>query len=110
MDDAQVARWIEDLAVPHRERAAFWALMRTGFAATPALREGLRHPNAKVRNGCCWLLDHFMDEDAIPELIARLGDEDAGVRSAALHALACDRCKEGTCRPGEDEVLTIALR
>ncbi len=27
-----------------------------------------------------------------------------------MHALACDRCKEGACRPGEDEVIPIATR
>jgi len=32
------------------------------------------------------------------------------VRAWAMHALACDRCKEGTCRPGEDEVLPIAAQ
>jgi hypothetical protein len=32
------------------------------------------------------------------------------VRAAALHALACDACKEGECRPREDEVVPLALR
>ena len=32
------------------------------------------------------------------------------VRAWALHALACDRCKEGECRLGEDDVVPIALR
>ena len=27
-----------------------------------------------------------------------------------MHALACDKCKEGVCRPGEGEVLPIAVR
>ena len=26
-----------------------------------------------------------------------------------MHALACDRCKEGDCRPKEDEVVNITL-
>ena len=26
-----------------------------------------------------------------------------------MHALACDRCKKGACRPAEEEVLPIAL-
>ena len=60
--------------------------------------------------GCCKQLDHFMDEAAIPELMANLTHEDEDVRAWAVHALACDRCKEGECRPGEDDVLPIAIR
>jgi hypothetical protein len=108
--DAQYAQWVEDLAVEHRERKALRNLMRAGMAATPAVRRGLRHPNPKVRIGCCQVLDHFMDEAALPELKANLTHEDEGVRGWALHALACDRCKEGACRPGEEDVLPIAIR
>src|SRR3712207_8025253 len=32
------------------------------------------------------------------------------VRQSALHTLACDRCKQGSCRPAEAEVLPEALR
>lgn len=34
----------------------------------------------------------------------------AKVRQWALHALACDRCKQGECRPGEDDVVPIVER
>jgi hypothetical protein len=27
-----------------------------------------------------------------------------------LHALACDRCKEGECRPAEDDIVRSAVR
>jgi HEAT repeat protein len=104
------ARLIEDLAVAHREREALRQLMAAGMRATPALRRGLRHRDPAVRVGCCVVLDHFMDAAAVPELMANLGHENARVRSMALHALACDRCKEGTCRPGEDDVIPIAIR
>jgi hypothetical protein len=63
-----------------------------------------------VRVGCCKILDHFMDEDALPELMENLYHEDETVRAWALHALACDRCKEGTCRPGENQVVPIAIQ
>ncbi len=56
------------------------------------------------------MLDHFLDEAALPELVANLHDPDAHVRARALHALACDRCKEGECRPEQDEVVRAALR
>ena len=101
---------VEDLAVPHRAKQALRRLMAAGASATPALRIGLRHRSAAVRVGCCKVLDHFMDEAALPELVANLTHEDAQVRAWALHALACDRCKEGECRPGEEEILPLAIR
>lgn len=107
MDYSQV---VEDLGVPHRARAALRTLMAAGPSATPALRRGLRHPTPEVRIGCCNVLDHFLDEDAVPELIENLTHEHEDVRARAMHALACDKCKEGTCRPGEGETIPIALR
>lgn len=101
-------RVVEDLAVKHRAKEALRCLMAAGSLATPAVREGLHHPEPAVRIGCCQVLDHFMDEAALPELIENLSHENEIVRAWAMHALACDRCKEGTCRPGEDQVLPIA--
>jgi hypothetical protein len=108
--DAEYARSVEDLAVPHRFKSALGRLMAAGMLATPALRRGLRHDDPDVRVGCCIVLDHFMDEAAVPELIENLAHPNPRVRSNALHALACDRCKEGACRPGEDDVIPIAIR
>src|SRR5688572_22330982 len=103
-------RLIEDLAIKHRQKAALRQLLAAGMSATPAVRRGLRHSNPDVRVGSCVVLDHFMDAAALPELMANLTDENDRVRSWALHALACDRCKEGDCRPGEDDVVPIAIR
>jgi hypothetical protein len=103
-------RLIADLAVKHRQKAALRQLLAAGMSATPAVRRGLRHSNPDVRVGCCIVLDHFMDAAALPELMANLTHENDHVRSWALHALACDRCKEGSCRPGEDDVVPIAIR
>ena len=99
---------VEDLAVKHRAKEALRRLMAAGSLATAAVREGLQHPKPAVRVGCCQVLDHFMDEAALPELIENLQHENETVRAWAMHALACDRCKEGTCRPGEDLVIPIA--
>src|SRR5262249_4700927 len=60
--------------------------------------------------GCCKVLDHYLDPAALPELIRNLNHADEKVRAWAMHALACDRCKEGTCRPGEEEVLPLAAQ
>jgi HEAT repeat protein len=101
---------VENLAVPHRAKRALRSLMAAGSLATPALRRGLRHADPLVRAGCCVVLDHFLDEAALPELMMNLQHEDERVRSWALHALACDRCKEGSCRPGEEEVVPLTVR
>ena len=101
---------VESLAVEHRAKDALRRLMAAGSRATPAVRRGLLHESSAVRVACCKILDHHMDEAALPELIANLEHENEDVRAWAVHALACARCKEGSCRPGEDEVLPIATR
>ncbi len=101
---------VENLGIPHRHRDALRALMRAGAKATLAVRAGLAHADPMVRVGCCRVLDHFLDKDAVPELIENLSHPNAQVRAWALHALACDRCKEGVCRPGEDQSLGQAIR
>jgi hypothetical protein len=101
-------RLVEELGVAHRAKEALRHLMEAGGLATPAVRRGLRHPNPAVRVGCCQVLDHFLDEGALGELIGNLTHPNAEVRAWAMHALACDRCKEGVCRLGEDEVIPIA--
>jgi HEAT repeat protein len=76
-------------------------LLMSGSPALPALRRGLRHPKAIVRRQCVALFDRLVDEGSLPELIRALDDDDPGVCARALHALACDRCKQNDCRPGE---------
>ncbi len=102
--------YVNELAVEHRAKAAMRSLMAAGLAASAAVRRGLHDPNPVVRARCCDVLDHFLDPDAIPELMANLDHEHASVRARALHALACDRCKEGVCRPSEEEVISAAIR
>lgn len=106
---AAFARWVEELGIAHRAQAALRGLMDAGPRATPLVRHGLQHPNPDVRVGCCKVLDHFLDESALPELIENLAHPDEEVRSWALHALACDKCKEGVCRPGEADVIPLAV-
>ncbi len=101
---------IEALAVPHRARAAYQRMLQRGAVLLPVVRANLSHPSASVREYCCKFLDHYADEDAFRELIAMLDDPDPRVRASGLHALACDRCKEGACRPAEALVLPRASR
>ena len=50
-----------------------------------------------------------MDAASIPLLIDALADPCERVRIAAVHALACDRCKADSCRPAPEAVLPAAV-
>lgn len=98
------------LGDPQRTVAAFHELLRRGNEALSVIRAGLQSPDPAVREACCRLLDHLVDTDSMTQLIAMADDPDAKVRIAAFHALACDRCKTGSCAPGADQVLDPAIR
>jgi HEAT repeat protein len=98
------------LGDPQRAVAAYHELLRRGQDAVGAIRAGLHHENPAVREGCCRLLDHLVDTDSMGQLIIMADDPDAQVRTAAFHALACDRCKGDTRAPGAGQVLEPAMR
>ena len=104
------AALLNQRGVRHRVTAAYRTLFGMGFAAGPAAREGLRDATAAVRYHCVRLLDHFLVPEALSARIGMLRDPAPRVRRSALPTLACDRCKEGACRPGAAEVLPEALR
>ncbi|RKE23190.1 HEAT repeat domain-containing protein [Streptomyces sp. TLI_171] len=106
-DDEALVSYLGD---PQRSVAAYRALMRRGEEALGAIRGGLSHGNPGVREGCCRLPHHLVDPESMGQLVAMADDPDAGVRIAAFHALACDRCKGDTCAPGAGRVLEPALR
>jgi hypothetical protein len=60
-----------------------------------ALIWGLEHDNAVVRWMCLEHLDAHPDPSAIPHIVRRLDDPVPRVRWHAVHALACDACKDG---------------
>ena len=97
------------LGDPHRAVRARTRLLALGPEATEAARIGLAHPDERVREQCCQILDHLMDADSIPLLIDALADPCERVRIGAVHALACDRCKSDTCRPDPEAVLPTAV-
>ncbi|MFJ9690747.1 HEAT repeat domain-containing protein [Kitasatospora sp. NPDC101183] len=97
------------LGDPQRAVAAYRELLRRDGDALGAIRAGLSHEDAAVREGCCRLLDHLVDTESMEQLIAMADDPDTSVRIAAFHALACDRCKDDACAPGADRVLEPAL-
>ena len=55
-----------------------------------------------VRSTCAGMLDQLLDDAAVPDLVGALDDPDVGVVKRALHALACDACTVGECRPADD--------
>ena len=106
---SEYAAWVDDLAVPHRATDAYWSLFNAGWDALPAVRAGLKSDSAAVRLHCCRYLDHYLTPETLDDLIALIDDPDPGVKCAILHTLACDRCKEGACRPTQAHVLPKAL-
>ncbi|HZQ00668.1 MAG TPA: HEAT repeat domain-containing protein [Reyranella sp.] len=100
---------LAELAIPHRAKTAYRALLKAGPAAMPAMRRGLKHVSADVRYWCCQYLDRFLEPEVVGELVTMLDDVDARVRLTTLHTLACDRCKVGDCRPEEAEILPRAI-
>jgi HEAT repeat protein len=107
--DMSAAELVDALADPHRCFQAYQRLRRLGPVASSAARAGLRHPSAQVREYCCLVLDHLMDEESGSALIDALDDPADQVRLVAAHALACERCKEGSWRPAAASVLPRAI-
>jgi HEAT repeat protein len=101
--------WVAQLGNSARRRRAKLHLRQAGAPALPAVRRGMGHPKPMVRRLCASILDQIADEDAFVDLVAALDDEDPDVLKRALHALACDQCKENECRPGEDLFVPRAL-
>jgi HEAT repeat protein len=108
--DMSAAELVDQLADPHRYTGAYRQLIGLGAEAAGPARDGLAHSSALVRMLCCKVLDHTLDRDSIPALVAALADPAADVRMQAVHALACDRCKSGDIRPSAADVLPAAIR
>lgn len=108
-DAADFDGWVAQLANSERRQRAKIHLREAGQPAVPAVRRGMHHPKPIVRRLCTSILDRLADEPAIADLVAALDDEDPEVVKRALHALACDQCKENDCRPGEELFVPRAL-
>ena len=51
------------------------------------------HPDPWVRRSCLGFLDHYASDASTHTFLAALGDPVTFVREAALHGLACERCR-----------------
>lgn len=101
--------WVRLLGSDAYRQRAKRHLLRSGSPALPALRRGLRDERAIVRRSCAVILDHLVDEASLPDLVAALDDPAPEVLTRALHALACDACKENECRPADDLFVPRAI-
>jgi HEAT repeat protein len=107
---ASAASLVGYLADPHRRVLAYQLLLQRGGEARDAVCQGLGDRDPQVRAQCCRVLDHIMDAESVAALVGALSDPAEEVRVQALHALACERCKDGQCRPAPGLVLPSALR
>ena len=101
--------WVAQLGTSTRRQEAKRYLRLAGPPALPAIRRGVTHQKAIVRRMCVSILDALVDEESLPDLIGALDDDDPEVVRRALHALACDQCKQNACRPGDDVFVPRAL-
>jgi HEAT repeat protein len=109
--DQQIERAIADLTVPHRRRDAYWTLLSLGDAARPAVEEGLLSDDPDLRSQCTVLIDRLADAESFDLMLLLLDDPDHRVRSHAMHALACDRCKgDDVCALPRDELIPTAAK
>jgi RNA polymerase sigma factor (sigma-70 family) len=75
---------------------AFLALCALGKQVLPAVRQGFEDPDWNVRRWCAVVADNFADAETLRALIPLLNDPKSPVRVFAVHALACEQCKDGT--------------
>lgn len=90
----QLVEWLgeDDFEV---SAAAYDVLFARGKLTLDALVEGLKHPLGRVRASCALLMDHLGDDRCTEPLRHALKhDPLEAVRRCALHALACQNCKE----------------
>jgi hypothetical protein len=99
VDGVDLRAHIAQLAEPETARPAAGTLRAVPpERLIPALIEGLKSEEWRVRRSCCRLLD---DLDFTPESVAALqgalNDSDPRVRRSALHTLGCQHCKPSGC-------------
>jgi HEAT repeat protein len=68
--------------------AAAQALIQEGNSVVPQVLEALQHKNARVRQGAARILGELQAANAIPSLLVGLADDDVGVWSQCVAALA----------------------
>ena len=85
----EITRRVEQIAYQHRDELyqnLLW-LAQTGEQTIPAMLDGLRNENPKVRSSCAWVLGRLRDRRTIPNLQSAMRDGEAGVRLEGARSL-----------------------
>lgn len=85
----EITRRVEQIPYQHRDELLqnlLW-LAQTGEQTIPAVLEGLRHENPKVRSSCAWVLGRLADRRTIPNLQTAMKDSEATVRMECARTL-----------------------
>jgi hypothetical protein len=85
----EIERRVEQIPFQHRDELfenLVW-MVQNGEQAVPAMVEGLRHDDAKVRSSCAWVLGRLRDRRTIPALQQAMNDGESGVRLEAARSL-----------------------
>ena len=92
-------RWLALLGVPGQAEGAFALLQALPEdELRPLVLGAVTDADWRIRRSCCRLLDDLtLTPESIAALTARLDDVHPKVRRAALHSLACERCKPDGC-------------
>jgi hypothetical protein len=85
----EITRRVEQIPYQHRDELLqnlLW-LAQTGEQTIPAMLDGLRHENPKVRCSSAWVLGRLRDHRTIPNLQAAMRDSDVTVRLEVARTL-----------------------
>jgi hypothetical protein len=85
----EITRRVEQIPYQHRDELLqnlMW-LAQTGEQTVPAVLDGMRHENPKVRSSCAWVLGRIRDRRTIPNLQSALRDGDPSVRLEVARSL-----------------------
>ena len=85
----EITRRVEQIPYQHRDELfqnLVW-LAQTGEQTVPAMLDGLRHDDAKVRSSCAWVLGRVRDRRTIPALQQAMRDREASVRLEVARSL-----------------------
>jgi hypothetical protein len=85
----EITRRVEQIPYQHRDELLqnlMW-LAQTGEQTIPAMLEGLRHENPKVRSSSAWVLGRIRDRRTIPALQQAMRDDETGVRMEVARSL-----------------------
>ena len=74
----------------------FFALYARGEEVLPVIRKGFQNADWQVRRWCALFADKFADSETLHALVPLLDDPKSQVRLWAVHALACETCKDGS--------------